>query len=62
MEVLIQTSTEADGGGFVLTFKVSRKSGEGMEVYHLLFVNNTMTHCDVNRKSTEIFELGFYVV
>ena len=42
MEALSQLLFRARCGGFIFAFKVGRSNGEGMDVSHLLFADNTL--------------------
>ena len=44
-EVLNCLPRRAREGGYLSGFKVRSKGGEGMEVSHLLFVNDTLVFC-----------------
>ncbi|RVW49060.1 putative ribonuclease H protein [Vitis vinifera] len=48
MEALSQLLSKAKHGGFISSFKVGRRGGEGMIVSHLLFVNDTLICCEAN--------------
>ncbi|RVW30931.1 hypothetical protein CK203_097321 [Vitis vinifera] len=41
LEALSQLLSKARSDGFILCFRVERRGGEGIDVSHLLFINNT---------------------
>ena len=41
LEALSQLLSKARSDGFILHFKVERRGGEGIDVSHLLFIDNT---------------------
>ena len=45
--------SRAREGGFISSFKVGGRRREGMEVFHILFVNDTVILCDVNQEHLE---------
>ena len=62
MEALNHMLTRAKSGGFITSFKLGRRDGEGLEVSHQLFADGTLIFCDANPNQFEIFELSVYVV
>ena len=48
-KALNQMLTRAKGRGFILGFKVGKRDEEGMEVFHLLFIDDTMILYDANQ-------------
>ena len=48
MEVLSQLLPRAKSGGFILGFEVGRRNGEGQDVSHLLFADDTLIFCEAN--------------
>ena len=51
MEVLSQLLTKASCGGFVEGFKMGKNSGEGKDLLHLLFVDDTLIFCNANSEN-----------
>ena len=46
MEALSYFLRRAREGDFLTGFKVNGRGGEGLEVTHLLFVDNTLVFCE----------------
>ncbi|RVX05586.1 hypothetical protein CK203_027280 [Vitis vinifera] len=49
MEALSYFLRRAREGGFLASFKVNGRDGEGLEVTHLLFVDDILVFCEVSR-------------
>ena len=48
MEALSCFLKRANEGGFLASFKMNARDGEGLEVSHLLFVNDTLMFCEAS--------------
>ena len=48
MEALSYFLRRAREGGFLASFKVNGRDGEGLEVTHLLFVDDILVFCEVS--------------
>ena len=46
MEALSCLFEMARDGGLLSGFKVLGRNGEGLEIFHLLFTNNTLVFCE----------------
>ena len=53
METLSCILLRAKEGGFIDGFLVRGRDGEGMEISHLLFADNTLIFCDASKENIE---------
>ena len=51
MEALSQLLSRTSCGGFVGGFKMGRSGGEGKDLLHLLFVDDTLIFCNANSEN-----------
>ena len=57
MEALSKDVEKGNRWGLHISFNMSGRGGEGMEVSHLLFANNVLFSCNANQEQMEY--LGF---
>ena len=53
MEALSSILKRVMEGGFIKGFLASGKGGEGMVVFHLLFANDALIFCDLDKEHLE---------
>ena len=56
MEAFSGLIAKAEEGGFIMDFKVVARGGEGVQVSHLLFVDDTLLFCEDNKDQLKFWK------
>ena len=56
MEAFSGLIAKAEEGGFIMDFKVVARGGEGVQVSHLLFADDTLLFCEDNKDQLKFWK------